>query len=489
MANIDPTVLTLGELLIGIMDQAPKSISPQAEIPRTVIDSRLAGPGCLFIALRGERCNGHDFIPEAIAKGAAAVIAENPPATGLCHVVDLRDPGLNLDDLAFSIPVCLVVPDSLKALQRAAAHWRRRHHVQVVGITGSVGKTTAKEIIAAVLSQRYCTLKSEGNYNNEIGLPLTLLHLTARHERVVLEMGMYDLGEITYLATIALPRIGVVTNVGPSHLERLGTLERIAQAKSELPQALPAADEGGVAILNADDDWVRAMAGQTRARVFTYGLTPSADLWADQIESRGLEGIRFRFHYGPESLYVRLPLVGRHIVHTALSAAAVGLVEGLDWEEIIAGLHDRTAQMRLVVVPGPAGSTILDDTYNASPASSIAALNLLAEIEGRKIAVLGDMYELGTYEEEGHKAVGRRARDVVDILVTVGRLARIIGEEAIKAGMDPRSVYLVETKDQAIQLLQALIQPTPVGDKILIKGSRGMVMEEIVAALQKGNSS
>lgn len=489
MTNVDPTVLTLEELLVGLVGQTPRQPGPRVEIPRAVIDSRLVEPGSLFIALRGERHDGHDFIPEAIAKGAVAVIAEKPPAPGLCHVVDLRDPAIHLDGLDLSIPVCLIVSDSLKGLQRAAAHWRRRHHPKVIGVTGSVGKTTAKEIIAAVLSQRYRTLKSEGNYNNEIGLPLTLLHLTPRHERVVLEMGMYGLGEIADLATIALPHIGVVTNVGPSHLERLGSIERIAQAKAELPQALPAADEGGVAILNADDERVRAMANQTRARVFTYGLTPSADLWADQIESRGLEGVRFRLHFGSESLHVRLPLLGRHIVHTILSAAAVGLVEGLNWEEIIAGLRDRTAQMRLVVVPGPAGSTILDDTYNASPASCIAALNLLAEIEGRKIAVLGDMYELGAYEEEGHKAVGRRARDIADILVAVGRLGRIIGEEAIRAGMDRQSVYLVDTKDEAIHLLHTLIHPAAVGDKILIKGSRGMAMEEIVAALQKGNAS
>jgi UDP-N-acetylmuramoyl-tripeptide--D-alanyl-D-alanine ligase len=342
-----------------------------------------------------------------------------------------------------------------------------------------------------MLGQRFRTLKSEGNYNNEIGLPLTLLNLTANHERVVLEMGMYDVGEIAQLAEIALPTVGVVTNVGPTHLERLGTIERIAQAKAELPQALPPAEEGGVAILNADDEWVAAMADQTRARIFTYGLGPGADLYANSIESEGLEGIHFRFHHGQDRIYARVPMLGRHSVHTALRAAAVGLVEDLAWEEIMTGLRAHPPQLRLVVARGPGESTILDDTYNASPASCIAALNLLDELAkheagGRKIAVLGGMFELGSYEEEGHKIVGRRSRDVADVLVVVGRLGRLIGEEALEAGMPPGSVYSVETNAEAIDLVRRLIESGPAGDKILVKGSRGLAMEEIVAALEEG---
>jgi UDP-N-acetylmuramoyl-tripeptide--D-alanyl-D-alanine ligase len=389
------------------------------------------------------------------------------------------------------VPVCFIVPDSLAALQQVAAYWRRQHDLRVTGITGSVGKTTSKEVIAAVLGQRYNTLKSEGNYNNEIGLPLTLLHLTAEHEQVVLEMGMYDLGEIAQLVEISLPQVGIVTNVGPTHLERLGTMERIAQAKAELPRALPPADQGGVAILNADDPLVQAMAKETPARVFTYGLDPGADLWADDIESEGLEGIRFRLRHGREAIHARLPMLGRHSVHTGLRAAAAGLVEGLAWAEILAGLRDQSAQLRLVAVTGPAGSTILDDTYNSSPASCIAALTVLSELAGngqdrRKIAVLGDMYELGSYEEEAHKLVGRRARDVADLLVTVGRLGRTIGEEALRAGMPAGSVHSVESNAQAAELLLTLIEPAAFGDVILVKGSRGLAMEEIVTALQQG---
>ena len=476
-----PSILTLTELIAGVAGTRPPAHAvPPIEIPRAVVDSRLATPGCLFVALCGEHHDGHAFIPEAIAKGAVAIIAESPPPAGIC---DILDTGIELPasgDWALGIPLCLIVSDSLAALQRAAAHWRRQHDVRVIGITGSVGKTTSKEVIAAVICQRYHTLKSEGNYNNEIGLPLTLLHLTDAHERVVLEMGMYDLGEIAHLANIGLPQIGVVTNVGPSHLKRLGSIERIAQAKAELPQALPPASEGGVAILNADDNWVRAMADQTQARVFTYGLTASADLWADDIESEGLEGIHFRFHQGQETIYAQVPMLGRHSVHTALCAAAVGLAEGLSWGEIMAGLRDQSTQLRLMAVPGPEGSTILDDTYNASPASCIAALNLLDELDGRKVAVLGDMYELGSYEQEGHEMVGRRARDVADVLIAVGPLGRTIGEEAQRAGMASKVVHLMETNAQAIDLLQTLIES---GDIVLVKGSRGMQMEEIVSAL------
>jgi UDP-N-acetylmuramoyl-tripeptide--D-alanyl-D-alanine ligase len=382
--------------------------------------------------------------------------------------------------------LCFVVPDSLAALQRLAAYWRRQHQVRVIGITGSVGKTTTKEATAAVLSQCYRTLKSEGNYNNEIGLPLTLLQLTPDHEQVVLEMGMYRLGEISELARIALPAVGVVTNVGPSHLERLGTLERISQAKAELPRALPTTEEGGVAILNADDARVKSMAALTPARVFTYGLTPEADLWADKIQSEGLDGIRFRLHHGPISIYARVPLLGRHSIQTALAAAAVGLVEGLSWPEIVAGLRHQPMQLRLLAVPGPAGSTLLDDTYNSSPASCIAALNLLGDLEpeggqpGRRIAVLGDMYELGSHTEEGHRMVGRRAADVADLLVTVGDLGRTIGQEALATGMAAESIHSVDGNQAAIDLLFSRIEPA---DIVLIKGSRGLRMEEIVAAL------
>jgi UDP-N-acetylmuramoyl-tripeptide--D-alanyl-D-alanine ligase len=488
-----PSTLTIEHLVTALAGRpAPELVGPLAgvEIRDAVVDSRRAGSGSLFIALRGQHQDGHDFISQAVAAGAVAVLAERCPA-GLASIAlppgEDQSRGLNAGP---GQPVCLLVPDSLAALQQIAAHWRRQHKARVVAVTGSVGKTTSKEVIAAVLRQRYRCLKSEGNYNNEIGLPLTLLDLRADDERVVLEMGMYQVGEIAHLAAIALPQVGVVTDVGPSHLERLGSIERIAQAKAELPQALPPAAEGGVAILNEDDTHVRAMAVMTRARVFTYGLSPTAHLWADEIESEGLEGIRFRLHHAGQTVHIRVPFLGRHSVHTALRGAAVGLVEGLSWEEIVSGLRDQESELRLVAVPGPAGSTILDDTYNASPASCLAALNLLEELPlthpgARKIAVLGDMYELGSYEEEGHRIVGRRAREVADLLVAVGKLGKIMGQEALQAGMAPGTVYLVEDNVRAVVLLRDLLGSGSGGDMLLVKGSRGLEMEQIVTTLQE----
>jgi UDP-N-acetylmuramoyl-tripeptide--D-alanyl-D-alanine ligase len=318
-------------------------------------------------------------------------------------------------------------------------------------------------------------------------------------------MGMYALGEITRLCELARPRIGVVTIVGPVHLERLGTIERITQAKAELVQALPAAADGGTAILNADDPRVRSMAGLTRARVYTYGLNPASDLWADEISSEGLEGIRFRVHRGRDSLHLHLPMLGRHSVHTALRGAAVGLVEGLSWTEIIAGLQQVRGQLRLMVVPGLRDTTLIDDTYNASPESMLAALNLLEDLihqAGRKsrpgqrsVAVLGDMYELGTFEEEGHRLVGGRAAEVLNPgppgsvhgkLVTVGGLARWIAAEALSSGMPAADVYAAETNADAVAILQGLIQP---GDVILVKGSRAAAMESIVDGLSRPRRS
>jgi len=471
-------MLTLADVVQGLTDTRPPELERR---PTTVsIDSRKVQAGDVFIALRGERTDGHAYVADALENGAAMAVV-GQPVEAQAPVVDLRESKPRLPR-AWSVPVVLWVPDTLKALQQLAAFWRRRHSPRVIGITGSVGKTTTKELAADVLSRRYVTLKSEQSHNNEVSLPLTILRMTPEHERVVLEMGMYDVGEIADLARIALPHVGVVTIIGPVHLERARTMERIVQAKTELVQALPPAPEG-IAILNYDDPRVLGMRQKTQARVFTYGLSPEADLWADGIEGLGLEGILFRLHYKGEVLHVKVPLLGRHSVHTALRAATVGLVEGLNWQEIVEGLRVPSSQLRLVAVAGPQGATILDDTYNASPASTIAALNLLDELEGRKIAVLGDMLELGDYEREGHEKVGMRALEVADVLITVGSRGRIIGETALRWGMASERVHLLEDNDAAIRALEGLVKE---GDVILVKGSRAMHMEEIVNVLGRG---
>ena len=301
-------------------------------ITEATVDLRQVIPGAMFVALPGERTDGHSFVEEAFKNGASiALVQRNMPAEfvtlDLSRVPLIPDTTLPTA-LRSGQPFCIKVANTLTALQTIAAFWRRKLDLRVIGITGSVGKSTTKELIFEVLSQRYRTLKNPGNQNNEIGLPLAILRLGYGYQRAVLEMGFYVPGEIAQLCEIAQPYTGVVTNIGTVHAERAGSQEDIARGKAELVQALPA---GGNAILNFDDPLVRAMAEKTRAHVLFYGLDPSAHLWADEVESFGLEGIRFRLHYKRETLSIRVPMIGRHSVHTALRAAAVGMVEGLPW--------------------------------------------------------------------------------------------------------------------------------------------------------------
>ncbi len=480
--------LTLADVIEGLTGNRIQAASIISDV---VIDSRQAQAGSLFVALPGEQTDGHQFVEQAFKQGAIAAITHQPVASlydqGQTIEVGRTDPE-QWASIVDNLPICIQVEDSLKGLQQLAAFWRNKFNPRIVGITGSVGKSTTKELVWAILSTRFKTLKSEGNYNNEIGLPLTLLNLNANHEYVVLEMGMYAIGEIELLCKIARPQMGVVTNVGPVHLERVGTMERIVQAKSELVQALPASstsepDTGGVAILNYDDPLVLPMAAKTQARVLTYGLSPKADLWAGDVVSAGLEGIRFVFHHGDETIHARIPLLGRHSVHNALRSALVGLEEGLAWEEIIAGLQalPSSSQLRLVATPGPNGSTVLDDTYNASPASTIAALNLLDDLVAtKKIAVLRDMMELGSYEEEGHRKVGCRAAGIVDLLVVIGPRSKIAAEEARACGLNPSSILELENNEAAADYLTGILEPENI---VLIKGSLSRKMSEIVSAL------
>jgi UDP-N-acetylmuramoyl-tripeptide--D-alanyl-D-alanine ligase len=470
-------MLTIADVIEALTGFHP--MNAEVVITEAAVDSRQAIPGSLFVAIPGERVDGHDYVDAAFEQGANLALVQREFSTRY-PVVDLRDPAGAKELAVPEPPFCLLVPDTLAALQQLARFWRRRFHLRIVGITGSVGKSTTKELVAAVLEQRFRTLRNPGNLNNEIGLPLTLLRLSEGHERAVLEMGFYVPGEIAFLCDLALPHIGVITNVGTVHAERAGSQEVIARGKAELVQSLPPAPDG-VAVLNYDDTWVRGMAKSTNARVFFYGLDPQADLWADGVESHGLEGIRFRLHYRNETIHLRVPLIGRHSVHTALRAAAVGLVEGLTWQEIVSGLRSGHSQLRLVAVRTENGALLLDDTYNASPESTLAALNLLDELEGRKVAVLGDMLELGPYEERGHEMVGVRAAEVVDELITVGKLGRLIAAAARQAGFSPRRITELEDSLQAIDFLKGRLKAK---DVVLVKGSHGMRMDRIVTALE-----
>jgi UDP-N-acetylmuramoyl-tripeptide--D-alanyl-D-alanine ligase len=432
---------------------------------RGVIDSREARAGDLFFGLRGERADGHDFVRAAFAAGAAgAVVArpvEAPPQTVVYHV-----------------------SDPLTALQRLGGNWRQRHDVRVIGVTGSVGKTTAKELIAAVLAHRFAVLKSEANLNTEIGISLTLLDLRAEHERAVLELAMYEPGDIALLARITRPSIGVVTNVGPVHLERVRSYGRIVAAKAELIEALPA---NGLAVLNGDDARVAAMATRTRARSVLYGLSEQCDVRATDLIGRGLDGFSFRLSVSPGvrlqpergaeggEIHIDCPLPGKHHVYAALATTAVALNEGMSLAEIANALREAKLDLRLTVRPGPNGSTIIDDSYNASPASMIAALDLLAETQGRHIALLGHMRELGTAEAEGHTSVGQHAAKTCDILFVVGEDARLLADAARDSGhRDVR--WLAAPEDGA----DALRKELRAGDACLIKASRAVGLESVV---------
>ena len=471
-------MLTLGHILQSITGRETAALDQV--ITDAAIDSRLVIPGALFVALVGESVDGHDYVREAFDRGASVALVERemPPDFS---VLDLRKPEAVEEIEITDLPVCLWVSNSLEALQKIARHWRDTLSVRVIGVTGSVGKSTTKELTAEVLEQRYRTIRNPGNLNNEIGLPLSLLRLTEAHERAVLEMGFYVPGEIALLCEIAQPQVGVVTNISQVHLERAGTMEAIVQGKGELVESLPPAPDG-VAVLNFDDLLTRQLVDRTQATVFYYGLSPEADLWASEILGLGLEGMRFVMNYRGESIYVRVPLLGRHSVHTALRAAAVGLIEDLSWEEIISGLQSSQSQLRLVAVQGPKGALLLDDTYNAAPPSVIAALNLLAELDGRRVAVLGDMLELGDYEERGHRMVGARAAQVADELVTVGKRAQWIADEALQAGLMESQVVALGDSQTAIEYLRDRVGAN---DVVLIKGSRGVKMDKIVAELEE----
>jgi len=474
-------MITLGvvlEVLTGKMPHWAEDLI----IADVGIDSRTLIPGSMFVALKGESADGHDFVRHAFENGASFALI-NKTVDPEIRVIDCRM-GSDLDlDQQVEMPFCLMVDDALETLQRVAGEWRKRLDLRVIGITGSVGKSTTKELTTTVLKQRYRTLKNPGNLNNEIGLPMTLWRLSEGYQRAVLEMGFYVPGEIKFLCELAQPSVGVLTTIGTVHAERAGSQDEIARGKSELVQALPPGPEG-VAILNYDDERIRLMANQTQARVFYYGLSPEADLWADEVEGLGLDGIKFRLHYQGDNIYLKVPLIGRHSVHTVLRAAAVGLVEGLSWDEIGRGLRSEHTHLRLVAVRSSCGALILDDTYNASPKSMLADLNLLEEMDGRKIAVLGDMLELGRYEHQGHRKVGIRAAEVADVLVTVGKKAEIIARAAAENKLEQNRIHSFAESTDAVVFLNEFLQQN---DVVLVKGSRGMRMDKIVAALEVGS--
>jgi UDP-N-acetylmuramoyl-tripeptide--D-alanyl-D-alanine ligase len=455
----DLVQITHGTLLRGDDQQQVHGVS---------IDSRTVQAGELFIALQGERFDGHQFAPAAIRQGAAAILVSDAQAA--------------LVDASETAPsAVLLVADTLVALQDLARAHRHRLPGTVVAITGSNGKTTVKEMTAAVLQTRFATYKAPGNFNNHIGLPMALLRMVPAHDVGVFELGMNHLGEICQLCAIAQPHIGVVTNIGLAHVGYLGSIECIQQAKGELIEAL---DASGVAIVNADDPRALALGQLTSGRLITFGLGQGAEVRGRLQEDRGLQGVQCTLEIQETVWEVELPLPGVHNVMNALAAAAVGVAMQVSGADIVAGMQTyRGMYGRLAMRRGRGDVILIDDTYNANPHSMQVALRFLAHVPttGRRLAVLGDMLELGDAAPALHLEVGDlAARSQVQHLIALGPLARYIVQGARDAGMAEAQMHYAADQQEALALLEHLQRP---GDIILLKGSRGMAMEHLVHAL------
>ncbi|MCL2851916.1 MAG: UDP-N-acetylmuramoyl-tripeptide--D-alanyl-D-alanine ligase [Defluviitaleaceae bacterium] len=430
------------------------------------IDSREDQTGKLFVALTGERADGHDFVQAAFAAGASAALVE-------------RD----IEPETLSVPsgAIIKVESTRQALKDLAAHYIRTLSVKVVGITGSAGKTTTKDMIASVLSQKYHTLKTEGNFNNEIGLPLTVFRLEPHHEYAVIEMGMNHAGEIDRLSKLAPPDIAVITNIGLAHVENLGSREGIFAAKSEIFNHMK---DGAVAVLNGDDDKLQTLRGKLE-RICYFGTDPDCFVRASDISLDGISSTGCMVKIGDTpSFRLSIPLPGRHIALNALAAAAVGHIAGVSPQDIQRGIGGFTpTKMRMDISGCSYGGgeiTVINDCYNASPDSMKAALDILANAGGRKVCILGDMMELGDYARQIHIDIAKHAcsKDI-DMVVLVGERFGW-GYEAIKSDCVAR--YFVD-QQASLRYIDEIVRP---GDTVLVKAARGMKFEQTVKHLRGG---
>ena len=420
-------------------------------------DSRIVQPGEVFFALRDQR-DGHDFVADAFARGARAAIVERAvPAPDDALLIEVSQP--------------------LHALRRLAEAMRDAHPIPAVGITGNVGKTTTKEATAAALGARYRVLRTAASFNNEIGVPLTFLRLEPTHEVAVIEIGFYVPGEIADLCRLVRPRIGIITEIPaiPVHYSRTPNVEAIAAGKAELIESLP---DDGVALLNADSSRVRALAPRTRARVVLFGESEDAQLRATDVRAEGLAGLRFIAHYEGERAAVALPIPGRQLVPAALAALGAARTLGVPLDEaaLALGTLEQPAH-RMEVRRGP-GVTVIDDSYNASPAAVEAALAVLRDVRGRRIAVLGDMLELGSFSADAHEALGRDAARSTDVLIGIGDLARTAVDAARAAGL--AEAYWASEPGEALLVLRGMQQE---GDTILVKGSHSLALDRLADTL------
>ena len=451
------TLRNIARVCRGIYHGEEKTLDQ--EVSSITTDSRKVEAGGLFVPVVGERVDAHKFIPDVMEKGCLVTLSER-------------------ELLGAEYPY-IQVESSLQAVKDIAEFYLEQLHIPVVGITGSVGKTSTKEVIASVLKEKYRTLKTQGNFNNELGLPLTVFRLREEDEIAVLEMGISDFGEMTRLTKIAKPDTCVITNIGTCHLENLGDRDGVLKAKTEIFSSLK---EKGHIILNGDDDKLCTVEEYKGIRPVFFGLDNKRDVYADEIESKGLKGIACRIHMGEESFHVLVPMPGIHMVYNALAAAAVGRIYGLNTEEIKKGIESLEAISGRFKMIETDSLLIVDDCYNANPMSMKASLDVLHDGAGRRVAILGDMGELGIDEIRLHEEVGVHAASCgIDCCICVGELSAYMAQAAKKAAPDFDVIHM-NTREELLAHLGEVVQK---GDTVLVKASHFMKFEEVVKALEE----
>ena len=457
--------LSLGEIIAAVDGKSSEKLIQEMFVGSVSIDTRKIEKDALYIPIKGEQFDGHAFIEDAFKKGARVALTENKA------------------DKSQGGPL-IYVEDTKKALMDLAAYYRSQFDIPVVAVTGSVGKTSTKDLIAAVLSAKYHVHKTQGNFNNEIGLPLTIFGLNKSHDVLVVEMGMNHFGEISNLTHIARPSIGVITNIGVSHIENLGSREGILKAKCEILEGIP---NEGLLIINGQDDLLMTI--QAHQERISYGRDNQHLFYADQITSLGAKGSSGVFNTPNRSMELMIPGLGEHVIDNALAAIAVAEHLGLSSDEIKAGFESyKPTKMRMDLHLAPNQVYVINDTYNASPDSMKAALKVLKTIPNTKrhVAILGDMFELGDHARALHEEVGRfiGQEKVADYLITVGDLAQHIQSEAIRWGLSLENTVHFNTQEALIPKLKELIHRE---DLVLVKASRGMVLEKTVDEIGKVN--
>lgn len=450
--------ITLGQIAQACKGRyvGPDNLLSQ-KISGVTIDSRKVKEGYVFVAIVGERSDGHDFAESAVQNGALCCISEK--------------------ELPENVPYILV-KSSAAALQDAARYYRSTLDIKIVGITGSVGKTSTKEMVSSVVSQKYATLKTEGNYNNELGLPLTIFNIEDYHRVAVLEMGISDFGEMNLLAGIAKPDICVITNIGLCHLETLKSRDGILKAKSEIFDFIT--PDAGI-VLNGDDDKLVNITDIKGIRPYTFGIdNTGADIVATDIENKGLEGVSCELSFGDTVTKVNIPIPGKHMVYNAMAGFLVGKLLGLTEQEIVNGIASLTPVTGRNNIINTGKIIVIDDCYNANPVSMKASIDVLDDARGRRVCILGDMFELGENEAELHRSVGEHlAQKNIEVLICVGALSANIAAAAAKN--QNMQVIHFDTREELLANLKNIVKQ---GDNVLVKASHGMGFDEVVKELQ-----